>query len=69
MQSFTQVLSTRVGKVLEQQPDASETAKFVLNCDKFFDCLNGRYENEDLATKKPERASYTDVNDPRFQVN
>ena len=50
---YAQVLSTKVGRALQRfGPEMSETAKFVLMCDRFFDCLNGKYDNEDLATKK-----------------
>ena len=63
------MLSNRVGKVLQSYGEQfSETANFVLLSDRFFDCLNGRYQNQDLATKKPDLAAYKSLDDPRFQV-
>jgi len=59
-----------VGKVLLEYhgPDAQELAKFILLCDKFFDCLNVRSFKEHEAKKKPELAPYTSVEDERFAV-
>lgn len=66
---YIQVLSNRVGVALEDQgPEAWETAKFVLLCDHFFDCLNVRSAGGDLATRKPDLAVYRISGDERFKV-
>ena len=49
-------------------PEMSETAKFFLLIDRFFDCLNGRSLQEAIYTLKPDMAPYRSQNDPRFEV-
>ncbi len=49
-------------------PEMSETARFFLLCDRFFDCLNVRSLREDVFRRKPDLAPYKRVDDPRFEV-
>ena len=65
-----QVLSQSVGRILQEYyPDASETAKLILLCDEFFDCLNSRSFTENICKRKPALAPYRDIEDPRFEVS
>ena len=63
-----QVLSTTVSKVLSRfgGQESSETAKFCVMMDSFFDCCITRHCDEATQTRKPCLQPYTDVNDPRF---
>lgn len=64
-----QVLSNSVAVVLDSYgAEYAETATFVRLTNSFFDCLNGRYNNQDKATKNLDLAPYTSPEDPRFQV-
>jgi len=64
-----QCLSTRVANALRYQgkPETQGTQKFVRIFDKFFDCLNGQYPNQDMATRKPALRQYTETKDKRFE--
>ena len=48
--------------------DKSETAKFILLMDRFFDCLNVRALDEGDMKRKPDLAPFRSLNDPRFRV-
>ncbi|CAM1323325.1 Uncharacterised protein r2_g3187 [Pycnogonum litorale] len=64
-----QILSSSVGNIMMAygHQDYSETARFILLCDRFFDCLNTRSLTEAQFKRKPYLKPYTDVNDPRFE--
>lgn len=66
-----QVLSESVGKALEQTRgnEVSETVKFVLNMDKFFDCLNVNDYTTGHFKKKDYRNPYTSTDDFRLKVD
>lgn len=63
-----QVLSERVGKVMQEQggEECQETANLILLMDKFFDCMNVRARDEGKRSRKAEMEPYTSVNDERF---
>ena len=63
-----QVMSETVAKVMSSYgPDsASETVKFILMIDKFFDCCNSRSLKEAEHKRKPFLAPYVSVSDDRF---
>lgn len=63
-----QVLSNTVGNILKEfgRPEASETSKFCLDFDKFFDCCNVRNTKEHIHKRKPFLKPYTHVSDDRF---
>ena len=63
-----QVLCSSVAKVmnLHEGEEAKETAKFIANMDRFFDCLNTRTLTEGVKTRKDDLLPYTDRNDERF---
>ena len=44
------------------------TEEFVRKFDKFFDCLNGQFENQGTYTRKEALKPYRDIHDPRFKV-
>lgn len=44
------------------------TQEFVLKFDKFFDCLNGQYEDQGIHKRKEALNPYRDISDPRFKV-
>ena len=68
--TFSQVLSKSVHDAFSYFGDAKtkETEKFVLNFDRFFDCLNVRSLNEWAAKHKPDLKLYSSVDDPRLEV-
>lgn len=63
-----QVLSSSVAKVMNLHggEEAKETAKYIANMDRFFDCLNTRSLTEGIETQKDSLPPYTDMNDIRF---
>ena len=63
-----QVMSETVGKIMASYgpPASSETAKFILIIDKFFDCCNTRSLEEGARKRKPYLAPYVSENDERF---
>ena len=63
-----QVMSETVANVMTSYgPDsASETIKFILMIDKFFDCCNSRSLTEADHKRKPFLAPYASINDQRF---
>ena len=65
------MLSNSVAIVLREYhgPQASELSKFILLCDRFFDCLNTRSLVEDVRTRKPDMAPYRHIDDERFTVS
>lgn len=67
------MLSKRVACVLQSLKEAhSATATFILQCDRFFDCLNGQTERSTASASdgsNRDLLAYTDLNDTRFQVN
>ncbi|XP_062588177.1 uncharacterized protein LOC134249818 [Saccostrea cucullata] len=64
-----QVLSHTVSSVMSAYygPEMSETSKFFMLVDRFFDCLNGRSLHEATRTRKSDLAAYTLPDDPRFE--
>lgn len=66
-----QVLSKSVSDALLYfgDPTTQETQKFVLQFDKFFDCLNVRNLDEWALKKKPDLKPYSSPDDDRLQVN
>lgn len=64
-----QVLSRSVGLVIQNYggDESSETAKFILLMDRFFDCLNTRSLDEHIVTSKPDLAPYKKDDDARFE--
>lgn len=65
-----QVLSETVGKALQQNggEEASETAKFILLVDKFFDCLNVKSISESYKHLKLYRKPFRSGDDFRLKV-
>ena len=63
-----QVLSSTVSKVVSQYgpPEASETAKFCMLMDTFFDIMNIRNVNSHEYERKPSLKPFTTVDDARF---
>ena len=63
-----QVMSETVGKIMASYgaPASSETAKFILMIDKFFDCCNTRSLEEGAQKRKPFLAPFVSENDERF---
>eukprot|EP00794_Sanderia_malayensis_P002527 gene2527-2922_t len=63
-----QVMSESVGKIMASYgpPASSETAKFILIIDKFFDCCNTRSLEEGAHKRKPYLAPYVSEDDERF---
>lgn len=70
IQFSLQVLSDSVGRVMTVygSDEMSETAKFILLMDRFFDCLNVRSETEGNRTRKPDRLPFVTLDDPRLKV-
>ena len=64
---YHQVLSETVAKALEDEGH-SETAKFVENFDKFFDCLNVSCITGGRDKNKKFRYPYRTANDDRLKV-
>ena len=66
----SQVLSSSMAHALlsRNDPNFHGTAYFCKIMDKWFDCLNGRYVNQDVRTRKPELAAYRNKADWRFTV-
>lgn len=64
-----QVLSTSMSKAIESfgPKEASETSKYCLYMDMFFDCLNVPSIDEHKKKRKPFLAHYVDQNDERFE--
>jgi len=55
---------------IKGKPKTRGTQKFVRICDKIFDCLNGQYPNQDMATRKPAKPAlrqYTETKDKCFE--
>ena len=48
---------------------ASETSKFILFMDKFFDALNVHNYTHGVHARKPFQMPYTSPNDKRLKVN
>ena len=46
----------------------TETEKFTLTFDRFFNCLNVRSLSEWKVKRKPDLKPYTNVDDPRLEV-
>ena len=65
-----QVLSNTVGKALQfvVGERAKETAAFVQNFDKFFDCLNVRSFKAGKETRNPFKDPYRSASDERLKV-
>eukprot|EP00794_Sanderia_malayensis_P008307 gene8307-9194_t len=63
-----QVMNESVGKIMASYgpPASSETAKFILMIDKFFDCCNTRSLEEGARKRKPHLAPYVSEDDERF---
>ena len=63
-------MSETVGKALQQTggEEASETAKFILVMDRFFDCLNVKSLSESYKHLKLYRKPYRSGNDFRLKV-
>eukprot|EP00794_Sanderia_malayensis_P006613 gene6613-7361_t len=61
-------MSESVGKIMASYgpPASSETAKFILIIDKFFDCCNTRSLEEGAHKRKPYLAPYVSEDDERF---
>ena len=54
---------------LFNKDEFTETAKFCLMFDQFFDCLNTRRFGEGKEKRKPDLDPYTNVNDVRLTVS
>lgn len=69
--SFMQVLSESAGKALQLfgGPDTSETAKFILNFDRFFDILNVSNFHNGTRKHKPFQQPYCNSDDARLKVS
>ena len=67
---ISQALSKSVSDAFKYFGDASttETEKFILMFDHFFDCLNVRCLSEWKVKRKPDLKPYTSVDDPRLEV-
>ena len=63
-----QILSSSVGNIFKEfgPSEASETEKFCILIDTFFDCLNVRNKELYKIKKKPNLKPYSHVNDERF---
>ncbi|XP_034236665.1 uncharacterized protein LOC117642519 isoform X2 [Thrips palmi] len=64
-----QVLSNTVGQDLKDKkwPGTEETVNFILNCDKFFDNLNGAHSEMGKRTANSRLSPYTSTEDWRFE--
>ena len=64
-----QVLSKSVADALEyyNDPDTTETRRFVQYFDRFFDMMNTRHLDEGIQKRKPDLAPFR-RDDPRFTV-
>ena len=64
-----QVLSKSVADALEyyNDPDTTETRRFVQYFDRFFDMMNTRHLDEEIQKRKPDLAPFR-RDDPRFTV-
>lgn len=64
-----QVLSTSMANAIlaRETPEMAETANFCKMFDRWFDCLNGRYIQQDIHLRKPELAPYCSANDWRLK--
>ena len=65
-----QVLSKSVADAidLDNKPNLEETKKFILNFNKFFDCMNVRCLKECIYKRKPDVRPYNSVTDSRITV-
>ena len=63
-------MSKTVADLFEYYGDASttETKRFVMTFDKFFDCLNVRDLHQWVKKLKPDLKPYRKVTDARFEV-
>ena len=70
MYKTQQVLSKSVSDAFLyfRDPTTTETQKFVLLFDKFFDCLNVRNLDEWAKKRKPDLKPYSSPDDNRLQV-
>ena len=64
------MISATVGKVMEQYgtEEMSETSKFCLLFNRFFDCCNVRSLTEGHQKRNPDLMPYESPDDPRLQV-
>jgi len=71
MINVLQVLSKSVSDAFAYygDPDTTETQRFVLMMDRFFDCLNVRNKSEWIKKRKPDLRPYTSPDDDRFSVS
>ena len=62
------VLSDTVAQDIEDQgwPDIEALVKIIWYSNKFFDCLNGAYRDQDIRTKNKNLAAYRSANDRRL---
>ena len=69
--SIVQVLSESVANAFSyfDDPDTTETQRFVSLFDKFFDCLNVRSTNEWIGKRNPNLKPYTSPSDERLEVS
>jgi hypothetical protein len=51
-----------------EDTDTSETARFCMMFDRFFDCLNVRCMDECVKKRKPDRRPYKYKDDSRLKV-
>ena len=52
-----------------ESEDNTETRKFILNFDRFFDCFNVRSTAESVYERKPDLRPYKDPGDSRLKVS
>ena len=66
-----QVLSASVAHAMElmDDPETTETIRFVCFFDRFFDCLNVSSPSEGRQARKPDLYPYRTPNDKRFTVD
>lgn len=70
------MLSSTVASALEylveqgrESEDNTETRKFILTFDRFFDCFNVRSATESVYERKPDLRPYRDPCDTRLKVS
>ena len=65
------MLSSSVAHAFEYfgDDDHTETIKFVMIFDRFFDCFNVRSLDEGVHKRKPDLRPYRDPNDSRLAVS
>ena len=65
-----QVLSKTVADALqlENNPNLTETIRFIRKFDRFFDMMNVRSLDESVLKRKPDLRPYRSISDSRFKV-